>query len=338
MEISQLPLNSLRAFEASARHCSFTQAGLELRVTQTAISHQVKALEQALGVILFERLPRGLALTDEGHALLPVLSDAFRRMSATLSQFEDGNFGEILTVGVVGTFAIGWLLPRLASFKQRHPHVDLRLKTNNNRSDIVLDGLDFFIRFGDGAWHGTEAIHLMDAPLSPVCAPVLRQRLRTAADLANVELLRSYRIDEWPLWFKAAGLAPPHLRGWMFDSSLTLMEAAARGVGVALLPVAMFVSEIGSGRLTQPFDITVHAGSYWLTRLNSRAETPAMRAFGEWIVAEMGAVATASAAGGRARSAPLASTRSSPAARASRRTPPGSEVQHGNGVSRAVAD
>jgi LysR family transcriptional regulator, regulator of gene expression of beta-lactamase len=289
MEISQLPLNALRAFEASARHCSFTQAGLELRVTQTAISHQVKALEDALGVTLFKRLPRGLALTDEGHALLPVLSDVFRRMSATLSQFEDGNFREILTVGVVGTFAIGWLLPRLAAFKERYPHVDLRLKTNNNRSDMVLDGLDFFIRFGDGAWHGTEAIHLMDAPLSPVCAPALRRRLRAAADLAHVELLRSYRIDEWPLWFKAAGLALPHLRGWVFDSSLTLVEAAARGVGVALVPVAMFRHEIDSGRIAQPFGITVHAGSYWLTRLNSRAETPSMKAFREWILAEMGA-------------------------------------------------
>jgi LysR family transcriptional regulator, regulator of gene expression of beta-lactamase len=287
MEISQLPLNALRAFEASARHCSFTRAGLELRVTQTAISHQVKTLEEALGVTLFKRLPRGLALTDEGHALLPVLTDAFRRMSATLSQFAEGNFREILTVGVVGTFAVGWLLPRLTSFKEWYPHVDLRLKTNNNRSDILLDGLDFFIRFGDGAWHGTEAIPLMDAPLSPVCSPILRERLRTPADLANVELLRSYRIDEWPLWFRAAGIASPNLRGWMFDSSLTLMEVAARGVGVALVPVAMFRQEIEAGRIVQPFTITVQTGSYWLTRLKSRAETPSMRAFRRWLSAEI---------------------------------------------------
>ncbi|WP_454852162.1 LysR family transcriptional regulator [Rhizobium binxianense] len=286
MEISQLPLNALRAFEASARHCSFTRAGLELRVTQTAISHQVKTLEDALGTTLFKRLPRGLALTDEGHALLPVLTDAFRRMSATLSQFEEGNFSEILTVGVVGTFAIGWLLPRLASFKEEHPHVDLRLKTNNNRSDVLIDGLDFFIRFGDGAWHGMEAIHLMDAPLSAICAPALLPSLLTPEDLANVELLRSYRIDEWRLWFRAAGIEPPSLRGWMFDSSLALMEAAARGVGVALVPVAMFSHEIEAGRIAQPFRTTVHTGSYWLTRLKSRAETASMKAFRRWLVAE----------------------------------------------------
>lgn len=287
MEISQLPLNALRAFEASARHLSFTRAGLELRVTQTAISHQVNALEQALGVTLFKRLARGITLTDEGQALLPVLTDAFRRMSATLSQFEDGNFHEILTVGVVGTFAIGWLLPRLASFKAQHPHVDLRLKTNNNRSDVLLDGLDFFIRFGDGAWQGMEAQHLMAAPLSPVCAPLLRERLRKPKDLAQVELLRSYRIDEWPLWFKAAGIAPPSLRGWMFDSSLTLVEAAAQGVGVALVPVAMFVADIEAGRIVQPFAITADIGSYWLTRLKSRAETQAMKAFRQWLLAEI---------------------------------------------------
>lgn len=288
MDVSQLPLNALRAFEASARLGSFTRAGLELRVTQTAVSHQVKALEETLGVTLFKRLPRGSALTDEGHALLPVLSDAFRRMSATLSQFEEGNFREILTVGAVGTFAIGWLLPRLGSFKERNPHVDLRLKTNNNRADILLDGLDFFIRFGDGAWHGTEAAHLMDTPLSPVCTPAIGARLQSPADLANEELLRSYRRDEWLLWFEAADLEAPSLRGWMFDSSLALVEAAAQGAGVALVPVAMFAREIEQRRLVQPFDITVSAGSYWLTHLKSRTETPSMNAFRTWILGEIG--------------------------------------------------
>ncbi|WP_163269112.1 LysR family transcriptional regulator [Chelativorans alearense] len=285
MDVSQLPLNALRAFEASARLCSFTRAGLELRVTQTAISHQVKALEETLGVRLFKRLPRGLALTDEGHALQPVLTDAFRRMSATLSQFEEGNFQEILTVGVVGTFAIGWLLPRLKVFRDRYPSIDLRLKTNNNRADILADGLDFSIRFGDGAWHGTEAVHLMEAPLSPVCAPQLAARLKHPADLANEVLLRSYRRDEWALWFQAAGAEPPSLRGWMFDSSLALVEAAARGVGAALVPVSMFAREIEEGRIVRSFKTAVPAGSYWLTRLKSREETASMKAFREWLLA-----------------------------------------------------
>ena len=287
MDVSQLPLNALRAFEASARLGSLTRAGLELRVTQTAVSHQVKFLEETLRVTLITRLPRGLALTDEGHALLPVLTDAFRRMSATLSQFEEGNFREILTIGVVGTFAIGWLLPRLETFKEQHPQVDFRLKTNNNRADMLLDGLDYFIRFGDGAWHGTDVIHLMDVSLSPVCTPSIGRRLHRPADLANEELLRLYRRDEWPLWFRAAGIEPPSFRGWTFDLSLALVEAAARGAGVALVPVAMFAREIEAHRIVQPFDIAVSAGSYWMTHLKSRAETPSMVAFRNWIMGEI---------------------------------------------------
>jgi LysR family transcriptional regulator of beta-lactamase len=121
MTLPPLPLNALRAFEASARHLSFTRAGLELRVTQAAISQQVKALEAILSVRLFRRLPRGLALTEEGEALLPVLSDAFRRIGGTLERFRGGRLQEVLTIGAVGTFVTGWLLPRLPGFRAAHP-------------------------------------------------------------------------------------------------------------------------------------------------------------------------------------------------------------------------
>jgi LysR family transcriptional regulator of beta-lactamase len=259
---------------------------MELRVTQTAISHQVKSLEQTLGVELFKRLARGIVLTDEGQALVPVLTDGFRRMSAALSQFEDGNFQEILTVGIVSTFAMGWLLPRLPRFQALQPLVDLRIKTNNNRADMLADGLDFFIRFGDGAWHGTEAVPLMATALSPLCAPAIAQRLRHPADLRNEDLLRSYRIDEWPTWFRYAGVRPPALRGWMFDSSLAMVATAARGTGIALVPVAMFTDDIRRGNLVQPFELCANMGSYWLTRLRSRTETSSMAAFRQWVLAE----------------------------------------------------
>jgi LysR family transcriptional regulator of beta-lactamase len=287
MDLSRLPLNALRAFEASARLGSFTKAGMELRVGQTAISHQIKSLEKDLDLKLFERLPRGIALTEEAESLLPVLTDGFRRMSEKLHQLSSGNFREILTVGVVGTFAIGCLLPRLSAFSDSHPEVDLRIKANNNRADTLLDGLDFFIRFGDGAWHGTEAIQLIDAPLSPVCAPSLAPRIRRAKDLCDMHLLRSYRREEWPLWFQVAGEHPPELRGWMFDSSLSLVEAAAQGAGVALVPVAMFARDLAAGRVVQPLDIVAPSGSYWLTRLTSRSETTSMKTFRDWLLAEL---------------------------------------------------
>jgi LysR family transcriptional regulator of beta-lactamase len=284
MNLSHLPLNALRAFESAARHLSFTRAGLELRVTQAAVSHQVKGLEEILGMPLFRRLPRGLALTAEGEALLPVLTDSFRRIGATLDRFEGGRLREVLTLGAVGTFVTGWLLPRLPEFRAACPFVDLRLMTNNNRVDLAGEGLDLAIRFGDGAWHGTEATPLFTAPLSPLCAPRLAQRLRQPADLLRETLLRSYRVEEWDNWFATVDLPAPPVRGFVFDSSLTMAEAAVQGTGVALLPARMFAHDLERGRLARPFPTEVSLGSYWLTRLKSRRETPAMTAFRDWLL------------------------------------------------------
>jgi LysR family transcriptional regulator, regulator of gene expression of beta-lactamase len=279
-----LPLNALRAFEASARHLSFTRAGLELRVSQAAVSHQVIGLEQKLGVPLFRRLPRGLALTDEGAALVPVLGESFDRISTVLDRYAGGRLREVLTVGVVGTFATGWLLPRLPSLAAAHPFIDLRLLTNNNRPDLAGEGLDYAIRFGDGAWHGAEADRLMIAPLTPICAPALAARLTSPADLANETLLRSYRPDEWPRWFERAHAPCPPLHGPIFDSSVTTAAAAQVGAGVALLPATMFRDALDQGRLVRPFEIELETGAYWLTRLKTRAPGQAMRAFRDWLL------------------------------------------------------
>lgn len=282
-----LPLNALRAFEASARHLNFTRAAIELCVTQAAVSHQVRVLEQRLKVTLFKRLPRGLMITPEGEALLPVLRDSFDRMAEMLERFDGGRVREVLTVGAVGTFAVGWLLPRLPHFQEAHPFVDVRLSTNNNRVDMAAEGLDYAIRFGDGAWHGTDAVHLFAAPLAPLCVPAIAERLRDPADLLKEALLRSYRADEWASWFAAAGVAAPTplVRGVVFDSSLAMMEAALQGAGVALAPPLMFARLLSIGSIRQPFAAQAAMGSYWLTRLKSRPPTPAMAAFHDWITA-----------------------------------------------------
>nr|WP_186109416.1 LysR family transcriptional regulator [Burkholderia gladioli] len=279
-----LPLNALRAFESSSRHLSFTRAAQELNVTQAAVSQQVRALEERLGVSLFKRLPRGLAVTDEGLALRPVLSDAFDRIESVLRQFEGGHFHEVLTVGAVGTFAVGWLMPRLRSFHALHPFVELRLMTNNNLVDLAAEGLDCAIRFGDGNWPGTRAQKLFDAPLSLLCAPDIAQRLRVPADLVGETLLRSYRADDWMNWFAKAGLAPMPARGAVFDSSRLMVEAATQGAGVALAPASMFARDLATGRLVRPFDIEVQAGSYWLILQKGKPATPAMQLFNQWIV------------------------------------------------------
>jgi LysR family transcriptional regulator of beta-lactamase len=278
-----LPLNGLRAFEAAARHASLTRAAIELNVTPAALGHQVKALEERLGTTLFHRLPRGLALTDEGQALLPVLKDAFDRMAAALARFDDGRGRELLSVGAVGSFAVAWLLPRLAHFEAAHPEVDLRLSTNNNRVDIAEEGLDFAVRFGDGAWHGTEAVLLFPAPLTVLCGAETAARLKTPADLAGETLLRSYRSDEWPAWFAVAGVVEtPPLSGPVFDSAALMVEAALAGQGVALAPAVLF-----EGRAVRPFAAEIDRGGYWLTRLKSKRPSAAMTAFETWLLAEV---------------------------------------------------
>ena len=289
MDRAQLPLNALRAFEAAARHLNFTRAGLELHVSQGAVSHQVAELERRLGTRLFHRLPRGLALTDEGHALVPVIAEAFDRVAATLDQYADGRFRETLKLGVVGTFATGWLLPRLDAFARLHPAIDLRIATNNNRVDLAGEALDYAIRFGDGAWHGTQAERLLAAPLAPLCTPAIAARLKTPADLIPERLLRSYRADEWALWFAVAGVPVPVLRGPVFDSSALMAAAAAAGQGVALAPPSMFAHDLAAERLVQPFAPEIDAGRYWLTRLMSRPESEAMRRFREWLLEETAA-------------------------------------------------
>ncbi|THD81268.1 MAG: transcriptional regulator GcvA [Phenylobacterium sp.] len=282
MSRAQLPLNALRAFEASARHLSFTRAAAELYVTQAAVSHQVKALEARLGVSLFRRLARGLVLTDEGQALLPAVGDSFDRIGRALQRFQSGAVREVLSVGVVGTFAVRWLLPRLAAFQEAHPLIELRLLTHNNKVDLAAEGLDLAIRFGDGAWHGVRAEQILTAPLTPLCTPRLAARLESPQDLASLPLLRSYRSQEWPAWFAAVGLEAPRLSGPVFDSLSLMIQAAAMGAGVALGPPSLFGRELHARELVQPFPVTVEVGSYWLTSLTSRPLTPAMEAFRAW--------------------------------------------------------
>jgi len=279
-----ISLNALRAFEAAARHLSFTRAADELCVTQAAVSHQVKALEERIGAALFRRTPRGLVLTDEGTALAPTLTESFDRMMRIVGQFEGGHRKEVLTVGVVGTFAVGWLLPRLAEFHEQHPFIDLRLLTNNNKVDLAGESLDYAIRYGDGAWHGVNAEPLLKAPLAPLCAPALAEKLQEPADLAAVSLLRSYRTEDWPAWLEAAGAPTIVARGSMFDSSLVMVRAAMQGGGVALAPPSMFQAELTEGTLIQPFALEVDAGSYWLTSLIAKSPTGAMTAFRAWLL------------------------------------------------------
>ena len=282
MSPASLPLNALRAFEASARHLNFTRAAEELCVTQGAVSHQVRALEFRLGVSLFRRLPRGLALTDEAMALLPGLSQSFARIGALLDDIHGGVRRAPLTVGVGNTFAVGWLIPRLEDFRAQHPLIDVRVRTHNNKVDLTAERLDCGVQFGEGAWPGLACHRLMDGELTPLAAPRVAAELRHPADLRRFELLRSYRADEWSRWFAGVEVEAPPVRGAVFDSSIAMVAAAERGFGVALAPPSMFRAELEARRLAQPFATTVAVGAYYLTRLAGRPLTKATAAFWSW--------------------------------------------------------
>lgn len=281
-----LPLNALRAFEAAARHQNFTHAALELHVSQAALSHQIRKLEEHLHVRLFHRLPRGVALTDEAAALFPVLDEAFDRIAVAVSRTIAPTVHEVMTLGVVGTFAVSWLLPRLPAFEAAHPGLEVRLQTHNNRIDLASEGLDAAIRFGEGDWQGQVCTPIVDTLFAPVCSPSLVRRLTAPAVLASVPLLRSYRSDEWSRWLQAVGAPMIEARGPIFDSSLALASAAASGAGVALLPLQMFERELREGRLLQPFPTGIRLGRYWLTRLRSRREREPVRRLRLWLQAQ----------------------------------------------------
>lgn len=284
MDRPNLPLNGLRAFEVAARQGSFTRAAIELRVTQAAVSQQIQRLEDILGHPLFTRASTGLILTDIGAALHPVLTRSLDDMAEALSRCQTGRHREVLNLGVVTTFATGWLIPRLRAFEAAHPQVALRLFTHNNRIDIAKEGLHMAIRFGDpDAWPWHEADPLVAAPMTPLCAPALLARLRRPQDLAGQRLLRSYRSDEWEGWFARAGAPCPVLDGPVLDSSVALADLAAAGEGVALLPAAMFTRQLRTGALARPFAAEVDAGRYWLTWPRGRTPTDAMTRLRSWL-------------------------------------------------------
>ncbi|BEU80960.1 LysR substrate-binding domain-containing protein (plasmid) [Enterobacter asburiae] len=283
---ARLPLNALRAFETSARYLNFTKAGLELHVSQAAVSQQVRTLELMLGVALFKRVPRGLQLTDEGLHLLPSIKEALQMMSSAMDRFHEGKVKEVITISVVGTFAIGWFLPRVTHFLTENPWIDIRIFTHNNVINLATEGIDASIRFGSGSWNNTENTLLFQSPHTILCSLETSRKLSIPADLKNICLLRSYRNDEWNKWFKAAGVDPWQINGPVFDSTRHMIDAVRLGEYAALAPHHMFQKELNERSVVKPFEIYATIGGYWLTLQKSRSNhaSEALYLFKKWII------------------------------------------------------
>lgn len=288
------PLNGLRAFEAAARHLSFTRAAEELHVTQAAVSHQIKGLEERLGMRLFRRLNRSLLLTDEGQRLFLAARDAFERLAEAVEGLRARDTGGPLTVSVLPSFAAKWLVPRLSRFQERYPDIDLRITALERLVDLVRDDVDVAIRFGSGKWPGVRAEMILEDRVTPVCSPALAERLREPADLAHVTLLHETmepmrNFPDWAAWLRAAGVTGVDVsRGLRFSHTHILLQAAIDGRGVALGQSPLAADDLAAGRLVAPFDLSLPVGyAYYLVYLPEAAERPKIKAFREWVTAEM---------------------------------------------------
>ncbi|HVM78918.1 MAG TPA: transcriptional regulator GcvA [Stellaceae bacterium] len=291
MKRSNLPLNGIRAFEAAARHLSFTRAAAEMSVTQAAISHQVKMLEQRLGLPLFRRLPKGLRLTEEGQALLPELGAALDRIGNALDRLSQRG-GSVLTVSTLTTFMLTWLVPRLPRFQAAHPEIAVRLWTSSHFTDFDREEVDVGLRVGEGGWSGLVTHKLFEETITPLCGRAHRERLRSLDDLRAVPLLDSGGED-WEIWLRAAGVRDlSAARGPKFDSTKIAVEAAIDGLGVAVGQASLYAEDIAAGRLFQPYPLSVSNGkAYWLVYPPAASDSPKVRAFRDWILTEIGRAA-----------------------------------------------
>jgi len=284
-------LNGLRAFEAAARHLSFTRAAAELNVTQTAISHQIRRLEEQLGLRLFVRRQRALLLTPDAQEYLPAVRAAFADLRLATDRLLRADKDRLLTVSCLPSLAAKWLVPRLAAFQDAHPDIEVRIATATRMVDFRRDEVDLAIRYGKGRWPGLRADWLMAEDVFPVCSPALLagdRPLRRPEDLVSHTLLHvNLYPEEWLLWLTAAGL-PTSIAtgpGLTFDLGLMALQAAIDGLGVALGRTPFVEADIAAGRLVVPFDVVLpsEAGFYVVTP-ERPTEAAEITRFREWLI------------------------------------------------------
>lgn len=303
------PLNALRAFEAAARHGSVYKAAQELHVTPAAISHQIKGLEEYLGVALFKRLPRKIVLTPAGEACLPKLTAAFAQLAEAVAAAQQMAHAGRVIVSVPPALATKWLIPKLAGFRDRHADIDLRIAARQTLVDrarneldqtgSLLEGGDVAIRFGDGDYPGYVTHKLFTSYSLPMCSPRLLEGpnpLRTPEDLRHHTLLH-YESDvamvdvgrpNWDSWLKAAGVRGVNTRrGPTFNHVILAMQAAADGLGVVLGVPIMASEEMAEGTLVAPFPLALPTGaSYYLLHTEAAEREPSIVAFRDWVLSE----------------------------------------------------
>lgn len=286
------PLNGLKAFEAAGRTGSFQRAARELFVTPSAISHQVKSLEEFLGAELFERKVRKIVLTPAGKDYLIAISHALRSIEMATAKLVSRHRVEELKLAVAPAFLDRWLFPRLADFTDRHPDIELDISSSTGVINFSRSDIDMAIYFGSGDWPNVEAEHLRSSFLVPVCSPsfLMQHPITRPEDLLKYRLLQvKDRPDEWSAWFKLANIEfAPEQRLMNLSSGMLTAQAAASGMGLALSDPNIVNDELERGDLVIPIDLTLELPmSFYLVYQQGIHLTPAMQAFRAWIQQQM---------------------------------------------------
>jgi len=282
------PLHALAVFEAAARHNSFSKAAEELCVTHSAVSHQIKQLEEHLGVRMFVRLARAVALTNEGRRFLIEVQAALESLEAASLSISRNERARTLRVNVLQPFAGNWLVERLEAFLQDHPEIDLELEATQREDARALDEVDISVRYGKGEWKGIDFVKLLNVDLFPVCSPAYLKKLggvKRPEDLSRAVLLR-HSMEPWETWFRAIGLpSVPTTMGPLFSDARIMLDAAASGHGVALARSVLAEKDIQAERLVRLFDVTVPApGAYYALFMPGSRARPEVEAFISWLV------------------------------------------------------
>lgn len=285
------PLNALKAFEAAARHESFTRAAQELFVTQGAVSHQVKALEQELGLKLFNRERQRLVITEAGRDYLNVVRDAFDRIAVGTELLLQRQNAGVLTVSTSPDFAAKWLVHRLGHFVEAHPDIDLRVSASLHHVDFAREEVDLAVRHGEGAWPGLDAVMLCSEQMFPVCSPKLlsgrRGRVRLT-DVLKLPLIHTGDRSLWTRWLAAAGVDDRcAIHGPVLNRDAISIDAAINGQGVALTRTTLCAWDLINGRLVRPFaEALPLSKSYWIVCPKVVAAQPKIATFRDWLLSE----------------------------------------------------
>lgn len=294
------PLNPLLTFEVAARHLSFTRAAEELFVTAAAVSHQIKTLEESLGVMLFIRQPKSLQLTEAGKRYLPGVQQAFKQLAEATHQLHLRGHPSTLKVNVPPTFAVKWLIPRMERFMKAHPEIDLKVSTSPQPVDFTREQFDLAIRYGRGVYAGMRSELCLSVEVFPVCSPAL---LKGAHPIVVPEDLKFHTLlhdesrytdvsnPDWASWLKVAGVEGiDPTRGPSFWPSHLVINAAVDGLGVALAKKIWVETDLAQGRLVRPFDISIPVEfAYYVVYPEEREDNMQIMTFVDWIRDEVAA-------------------------------------------------